>query len=420
VSLLSRTPALAPFKGRDFRRLWAGDLLTSWAFEMENIILPWYILVETKDVRLLALYGSLIYLGTLISPMFGVAGDRIGHRNLLSGMRVSYACLATVLAGLALAGLLTPLLVLCVAAFIGLVRPSDLGVRAALVSAIVPRGQLMSASSLARMTVESARITGALVGAALVAAFGMAHAYLVIIAFYLVGALCTLGVAPAPPRPLERDVAGVEIARPSPWSDLKEGILYVWHAPHLLACMCIAFMANLTAYPMSNGLLPYVAREVYHIDQTGLSYLVAGFAGGGLIGSLILSLMGGAARAGRMTLVFAAIWYVMLFFFARMPTPASGFILLMCAGACQTLSLVSLTVLLLRTTDERYRGRVMGVRMLAIYGLPVGLMAAGELISRFGFIETATFYAIFGIVSIALISWRWWAHLWPREAPANG
>ena len=34
--------------------------------------------------------------------------------------------------------------------------------------------------------------------------------------------------------------------------------------------MWLAFLVNLTAFPMTSGLLPYVARDIYHIDQTGL------------------------------------------------------------------------------------------------------------------------------------------------------
>jgi hypothetical protein len=41
------------------------------------------------------------------------------------------------------------------------------------------------------------------------------------------------------------------------------------------------------------------------------------------------------------------------------------------AGLNQSLSMVALSILLLRTSsEERFRGRVMGVRMLAIYTLP--------------------------------------------------
>jgi predicted membrane-bound spermidine synthase len=57
--------------------------------------------------------------------------------------------------------------------------------------------------------------------------------------------------------------------------------------------------------------------------------------------------------------------------------------------------------------------------MLAIYGLPVGLLAAGALIPRLGFAATASIYALVGLASIALIAVVWWRHLWPAAAPAN-
>ena len=61
---------------------------------METLILGWYILVETESVFLLTVFGSLQYLGTLIAPMIGVAGDRIGRRTLLCLMRALYAAMA--------------------------------------------------------------------------------------------------------------------------------------------------------------------------------------------------------------------------------------------------------------------------------------------------------------------------------------
>ena len=72
---------LSAFKGRSFRFQWPAVLLTSCAFEMETLILGWYMLNETGSVQQLALIGSLQFLGTLISPMFGVAGDRLGRRR---------------------------------------------------------------------------------------------------------------------------------------------------------------------------------------------------------------------------------------------------------------------------------------------------------------------------------------------------
>ena len=45
-----RTPALAPFRVRSFRFQWPADVATSWAFEMETLILGWYVPVETQSV----------------------------------------------------------------------------------------------------------------------------------------------------------------------------------------------------------------------------------------------------------------------------------------------------------------------------------------------------------------------------------
>src|SRR5258707_13791618 len=108
LSGLARPSALAPFRVRNYRFQWPADLLTSWAFEMETLILGWYVLVETGSVLLLTLFASLSYTGTLIAPIFGVVGDRIGHRDLLAMMRAAYAVLAGTLMRVALDGPLRP------------------------------------------------------------------------------------------------------------------------------------------------------------------------------------------------------------------------------------------------------------------------------------------------------------------------
>jgi hypothetical protein len=81
---------------------------------------------------------------------------------------------------------------------------------------------------------------------------------------------------------------------------------------------------------------------------------------------------------------------------------------------------VPLAVLLLRITLQEFRGRVMGLRMLAVYGLPVGLMMAGPLVAEIGFADAGALYAGFGVVCTIAIALFWRAHLLPRDMPANG
>jgi len=105
--------------------------------------------------------------------------------------------------------------------------------------------------------------------------------------------------------------------------------------------------------------------------------------------------------------------------FVRVTNPFAGVVMLMLAGFAQSFCMVTLAVLLMRTTSAPFRGRVMGVRMLVIYGLPIGLPVAGALIDLVGFHATATLYASVGLACTLIIALNWRSELWPAEAPAN-
>jgi hypothetical protein len=406
---------LAPFAVRSFRFQFPADLSTSWGIEMENLVLGWYILVETGSVLALTLFWALLYLGTLLAPIFGMMGDRFGHRLVLCAMRGAYSILGASVTALIFSGQLRPAYVLVVATLSGLIRPSDQGMRNALVAATMPADTLMATMGVSRTTSDSARIAGSLAGAGLFAAFGLGPVYMAIAAFYGVGFLLTLGVASG--RPLTAPPANA--APPAFWRDLREGLAYCWDSPGALAALWLAFLVNLTAFPLTSGLLPYVARDVYHIDETGLGTLVASFAVGSLLGSIVVSLAGRSLRPARMMILFALGWYAALLLFVQMRTPISGRMVLVIAGFSQSLSLVPMSVMLLHSAGERFRGRVMGVRMLAIYGVPIGLLGAGMLIERIGFAVTASLYCLVGAVLTLGIALHWRAALWPADAPGN-
>lgn len=399
----------APFRVRSFRFQWPADLATSWAFEMETLILGWYVLVQTDSVLMLTAFGSLQFLGTLVAPMFGVVADRVGRRSMLCAMRAAYAVLAGTLMTLALTEMLTPWHVLAIALAMGLIRPSDLVMRNALIGDTVPADWLAKAMGLSRTTMDSARIAGALTGAGLFAWLGIGQAYIVVLGFYLLSLLLTLGVS----RPMPRDdgVPGSGRRR-SPWSELVDGLLYVWRTPHVLALMWLAFLVNLAAFPMTMGLLPYVAREIYGIDQTGLGHLVAGYAIGALIGSIGMAITGGARRAGRLMIVCTIIWFGANMLFAVQDDVVGGFVALVAIGFLQSLAMISMAVVLLQVTAEPFRGRVQGVRMLAVYGLPVGLLISGGIIEWLGFQATVAAFSVAGLAGTILIGIRWRAMIW--------
>jgi hypothetical protein len=202
------------------------------------------------------------------------------------------------------------------------------------------------------------------------------------------------------------------MSRPSRWGDLRDGLVHVLRTPTLLAMMWLAFLINLTAYPASSGLLPYVARRVYEVDATGLGWLVASFSFGGLLASITMVMTGGPRHPERSTLVYTGIWYALLLGFGHMQSLGGGLFTLFAAGFVQNVAMISMTASLLTAAGDRFRSRVMGVRMLAVYGLPLGLIASGALIHLIGYPPTISALSVVGLLFTLLIGIRWRASLW--------
>ncbi len=409
--------AFAPFAVRSFRFQWPADLATSWAFEMELLILGWYVLVATGSVQLLVAVGALAWVGSLFSPFLGVLGDRLGIRKLMCITRGLYALLAGILTVLALTDAIQPWHALVIAAIAGSLKPSDASMRYVVIGQTVRPEILMGALGISRITNDTARIAGALAGTAGVALIGMGLAYAVVTALYVAAFLLSLNLGGHPPEPAQG--RGVARAALDTAADAAKGFAYMWRTPELLGAFSIALLVNLLAFPFFMGLLPYAAREVFAIGQSGLGTLAAAFASGALAGSLLVASGRLRLQGGRTMLWTAALWLLALLLFGQTRSLSAALALIFVAGLAQSLCLTPLAAVMLRISSHEMRGRVMGLRILAIWGLPLGLLAAGPLIEHLGYSATTLLYALLGLAAVLAIGLRWRHALWHPSAPAN-
>ena len=381
--------------------------MTSWAFEMEILILGWYVIVETQSILSLTLFASLQWLGTLLAPYLGALGDRLSRRTLLCSLRLIYLVLSLTLMTLALTQSLAPTHVYVISFLAGLVRPSDLVMRNGLIGDTMSDSKLMSAMGLSRTTMDTARIIGALFGAGLFSLFGLGVAYIMVSLFYAISFLLTLGVSGIKTNP----VGFNRKKRDSIFLNLKQGLIYVWRTPALLAAMWLAFLVNLTVFPVSHGILPYVAKSIYQVDESGLSHLVASYAFGALLGSITMVLIKLKKNPARFMIINIFLMHLLIIIFAYIETKLSGQILLFFSGYIQSLAMISLVVTLLAIASEKFRGLVMGVRMMAVYGLPLGLMVSGYLIEHLGYGWSVMLYGAIGLILSALVILKWRSHI---------
>jgi sugar phosphate permease len=193
------------------------------------------------------------------------------------------------------------------------------------------------------------------------------------------------------------------------YQDIKIGVLYVIEAPRIHALLWVAFLVNFSGLCITGGLLPIVARDVYGMDELGLGTLIATFATGALAGSLLIATVMRATRPDRLIIYSLIAWHVTLIGFAFTTSPAIGVPLLGVVGLLSSLVMVPLASTLVAIAGVEFRGRVMGLRQLAVVGLPLGLLLAGLLIEVIN-ITTAlvTLSAVGVILGIAL------AAMWQR------
>jgi hypothetical protein len=248
----------------------------------------------------------------------------------------------------------------------------------------------------------------------------MGPAYVVVTALYVIAFIFSLGVAgPSPRISPDKSRHKADGAAANALADLKQAVRYVWTKPDLLGAFSMAFLVNLLAFPFVFGLLPYAARDVYGIGQAGLGYLAGAFASGALTGSLVVGSRRLPLPAGRVMLWSGAAWLAAILLFGQTRLLPLGLVLLFVAGFVQSLCLTPLAAVMLRASSDEMRGRVMGIRMLAIWGLPLGLLAAGPIISRFGYSASTLIYASAGLAATIAIGYRWRHALWYRSAAAN-
>jgi MFS family permease len=184
-----------------------------------------------------------------------------------------------------------------------------------------------------------------------------------------------------------------------------------------MAIMYLAFLVNLTVFPLTNGLMPVVARDVFNMDENGLARLLAVAAAGALAASLGMAAFVRVRSPERVMVVTILIWHVLTLAFALVDTAALAYPLLAGIGMMGSVAMVAMSVLLMTITAKEFRGRVMGVRMLAVYGLPVGLLGGGALTDALGVQPTLILFSAGGLVMLfaALLVWP---QLW-RGVPAE-
>ena len=379
------------FRGREFRYLWLSDSAVSCSEQMEFLVLAWFILQETDSPFLLGVYAALRFTGTLFSPLYGIVVDRYRRERLLSAVRFGFTISSFVILVLAIMDVLDVWHVFVLVGVSGMGRAFDTVTRQTVIPDIVPREGIMNAVALTRSGRDVTQIIGPIVGGVLLNRYGISWSYLAIVAMYFMGAVLAVRLRIPNHQPQDRGSESMLV-------NLRQAFAYVRAREVVLGLLLLAFLVNLTGFPLNNGLLPVYAKNVLQVGAEGLGQLLAAYSAGSMIGSITIAALPRLRRPGAIMSLASIAWHggiltltLVIWFGPAMATLAL-------TGLAQSFTMVTMSMLLLSVTSPEIRGRVMGLRSLAVYGLPLGLLASGFLADILG---APLALAINGIAGIA-------------------
>jgi MFS family permease len=419
----------AALQHRDFRLLWLGLLVSFSGSLMQNAAILWHVsLLVAPERRALAL--GMVGLVRVVPIVFfsmvsGVAADVFDRRRLMLVTQTVMTIFATALAVLTFRGLSAVWPVYAIAAASSAAGAFDLPARQALIPNLVPREHLANALSLNTIMFQVAAVCGPAAGGLVIGTFGVAWAYAINAASFLVVIAALLMMSPTAGHDYrstyadatrETSATGHAIAdtphtraqatdQPAAFSvhSAMEGLRFVFRAPLIRSTMLLDFFA--TFFSSATALLPIYAQSILNVGAHGYGWLYAAPAVGAILASAIMVRAvdviddRGAVLAGA---VIAYGFATIAFGLSR--NFALSLVCLAATGAGDTVSTIFRGLIRQLETPDHLRGRMTGVNMIFFMGGPqLGELEAGLVANWAGAVVSVVTGGVGCVVATAWI-----------------
>ena len=274
----TRRGTLAAFTSRDFRLLWAGQLISFTGDAAFVVALGWRVTDLTGRVGTLGFVLALESLAMLVTLLWGgVLADRYPRARLMIGSDVARACIMGAFLAVDLGGHLTLGAVLALAAAFGLADGFFQPAFSGIVPLVVEQPMLPSANSWLGIARNGSQVAGPAIAATLYGTTGPSTVWALECASFVVSA-ASLSLA----RPRRFEPAAREGLR----RELATGFRYVTSVPWIWTGIAAATVILMLAMSPFTALLPRVIQDHYHRGVGSYGLVFSAMAAGMVAGSL--------------------------------------------------------------------------------------------------------------------------------------
>ena len=383
---------------RDYRVFFAGQAVALVGAWMQQVAQAWLVLSLTNSPLRLGLVGSLNFAPVLLFAIVGGAvADRLPKRRLLVATQSVLACQTLTLAVLIWAGHVRYWHICVLALVWGIANTLDLPTRQSFVVELVGRADVMNAVALNSAAFNAARIVGPAVGGLLIARAGVAPAYFINGAAFVV-VIATLLTVRARGAPLPRAASTIG-------QEIREGVRFALRTPRIMLVLGVLFVISITVFNFSIY-VPLFARNVLHRGAEGFGLLMASVGVGAVGGALTL----GVLRAPSLTLLFATGFLSGggLLLMSTIDDFGAAALTLFVLGWVSVIVVTGCNVALQLAAPDPLRGRIMSLHTF-IYGgvFPFGAFSVGSISEHWGVPAAYRAAGVFALVGLTAVL-AWW------------
>lgn len=373
------TGSLRSFRHRNFRLIFASNLISNIGGWAQRIAQDWLVLELTHSGRDLGLVTGFQFLPSLIFSMYaGSLADRMSKRKLLLITNAGAGLTSLILGLLVVTHHVRIWHVFALAFLLGTFGSLDAPVRQAFTSEMVGKSDLANAVSLNSANFNAGRLIGPGVSGLLIAAFHTGPSFLLNAASYLFVIWSLIAVR-------EADLF-IEEA-PKSTAKAKQALHYVRARPDILAVMITVFFTGTFGlnFQIYNALM---ATQIFHKGAATYGFLGTIIAIGSLSAAIISARLD-IRRDVRFILRFAVAFGVGLTAIAFAPRYLIYALALPIVGMLALTMMISANSYVQGHTDPAIRGRVMGLYLMVFMGgTPFGSPLIGWLSTQIGVRET--------------------------------
>ena len=384
----------------DFLKLWAGETISMFGSQVDDLALGFVaILVLDASAFEVAVLGTLNFLPFILFALpAGVWVDRFRRKPILIGGDFARAALLATIPIAYLADSLTLWHLYVVVFLVGLCQVFfDVAYQSYLPS-LVDRDQIIEGNSKLEVSRSAAQVTGPGLAGVLVQIFTAPYAVLVDALSFVASGIFLLGIRKPEETP-KREI-GEDGSKASLWTELKEGLRFVFDNPNLRA------QAGCTATSNLFSSLAFAVVLVFFVRELGLSAGVIGLvfsvgAAGSLLGAVTARRISDRFGIGPTSIVMAAAFGPSFLLVAFAPEGNAAVPLLIAAQL-----LFGFTVVVYNIAQVSYRqaicpprlqGRMNSTMRFMVWGtIPIGTLLGGALATWVGLRETIVIGAIGG------------------------